>query len=172
MGGAHVEIVPGEQMEDERREDGYDTPGDSGSSHAGMPLSIHEAERAKGRLEGEALAHGFDPRELLATANVVGQLAATYLLVPVPFGLWLVDQHVAHERILYESVLAGDGREEVASQELLVPHTVTLTPSLAAAVIDHLDQLEALGFHVESFGGNDFLLQPDLQRSVDVLARC
>lgn len=129
------------------------------AAHDGMPLSQLEAQRTKGQIEREALAHGFDPRELLATATILGQLAATYILVPVPSGLWLIDQHVAHERVLFEQVLAGSQKGEVASQELLAPYTITLPPAMASALVDHLDQLASFGFHVEVFGGNDFLVR-------------
>lgn len=129
------------------------------AAHERMPLSQLEAERAREQWEKDAFAYGFDPREYLATAHVLGQLAGTYILVPVPSGLWLIDQHVAHERILFEAVLAGSGDEETAAQELLAPHTVTLSPSLASSLVDHLDELATLGFHVEAFGGNDFLVR-------------
>lgn len=127
--------------------------------HAALPLAMAEAERAKTRLEHESTSRGYDPRELLATAEVAGQLAATYLLVPVPFGLWLIDQHVAHERILYERVLARSAQQEVVSQELLTPHSIRLSPVLAGTLVDHLQEIEAMGFRVESFGGNDFLMR-------------
>ena len=132
---------------------------DDGGAHTGLPLAAAEAEQAMIRLAAETSAMGYDPREVLLTAPVLGQVAATYLVVPVPFGLWLIDQHVAHERILYEEVLKALGRGEVVSQELLIPQPVTLAPALATALIDHRDEVEALGFAVESFGGNDFLLR-------------
>ena len=118
-----------------------------------------EAERARVTMEQGSVADGDDPRELLATAEVAGQLAATYLLVPVPFGLWLIDQHVAHERVLYEKALARWEQSQVVAQQL--PHTLYAPafPALAATLMDHLDAIEAMGFGVEPFGGNDFLLR-------------
>ena len=127
--------------------------------HATLPLAASEAERARVAMEQGSASHGYDPRELLATAEVAGQLAATYLLVPVPFGLWLIDQHVAHERVLYEKALARWEQSQVVSQQLLTPYTLRLTPALAATLMDHLDAIEAMGFGVEPFGGNDFLLR-------------
>lgn len=130
-----------------------------GGAHTGLPLAGEEALRVMRRAAAEAESYGFDPRELLATAPVLGQVAGTYLAVAVPFGLWLIDQHVAHERILYEEVLrAANGRDAVV-QELLMPIPVTLAPALAAALIDHQEDVRALGFVVEQFGGNDFLLR-------------
>jgi len=124
-----------------------------------LPLAASEAERARVAMEQGSVAHGYDPRELLATAEVAGQLAATYLLVPVPFGLWLIDQHVAHERVLYEKALDRWEQSQVVAQQLLTPYTLRLSPALAATLMDHLDAIEAMGFGVEPFGGDDFLLR-------------
>lgn len=132
---------------------------DPGDAHARLPLAVDQALHHMRRLSGELAGAGVDPRELLATAPVLGQVAATYLVVPVPHGLWLIDQHVAHERILYEEVLVTVHQREAVSQELLVPVTVTLPPALASALVDHQEEVERLGFAVESFGGNDFLLR-------------
>lgn len=131
--------------------------GDEAGTHAGLPLA--GAAGATSPLAEEAARLGLDPRELLATAPVLGQAVGTYLVVAVPMGLWLIDQHVAHERILYEEVLRGGESGEVVSQELLVPLAVTLSPTLSSGLDEVRGELEALGFVVERFGGNDVLIR-------------
>src|SRR5262245_32442006 len=84
--------------------------------------------------------------------RLLGQLLATYLVLETARGLILVDQHAAHERVLYER-LRGEWREQkVASQGILVPVPVTLDPAAGAAIAEASAGLERLGFDVEPFG--------------------
>ena len=69
-------------------------------------------------------------------------------------GLWIVDQHVAHERILFEQHLANRLRNQVESQRLLLPIIVELTPRQQASFQEIASELEADGFELEPFGRN------------------
>ena len=84
--------------------------------------------------------------------HLLGQLLATYLILETPAGLLLVDQHAAHERILYEGLRREWAERRVASQGLLVPLTVSLDPASAAALAEAAPGLARLGFEVEPFG--------------------
>ena len=72
--------------------------------------------------------------EGLPLLRVVGQVAQTYVVTEGPDGLYLVDQHAAHERVLYEQMQADRASAEVAAQQLLEPLTVELTPAQAAII--------------------------------------
>lgn len=92
--------------------------------------------------------------------RVMGQIGATYIVAEGPDGLYLIDQHAAHERVLYEEMMAHHDRDEpVASQGLLEPATVELPPESAAMVEENLETLQDLGVEVELFGGNVFLVR-------------
>lgn len=97
-------------------------------------------------------------RQALRQANVVGQVLNTYMIVPVPWGLWLIDQHVAHERILFEEVLGKSG-QPTDVQQLLVPITVELPAAAAAQAAELIDALACIGFHVEEFGGRTLVIR-------------
>jgi DNA mismatch repair protein MutL len=88
----------------------------------------------------------------------VGQVAATYLVAEGPDGLYLVDQHAAHERVLFEQYL-GQRQNSIPSQSLLEPVTVELPPASARMLNDQLGILEGLGFQVEVFGTHAFLVR-------------
>jgi DNA mismatch repair protein MutL len=90
---------------------------------------------------------------------VVGQLLTTYLLVEEKGGLLLVDQHAAHERVLYERLRAGWLAGGVECQPLLVPTTVELEPAHAAALASERAALEPLGFEVEGFGSGTVVVR-------------
>ncbi|MGC8838241.1 MAG: DNA mismatch repair endonuclease MutL [Anaerolineae bacterium] len=90
--------------------------------------------------------------------RVVGQVALTYIVAEGPDGLYLIDQHAAHERVLYEELVAGNASTP-STQALLDPLPVRLTPSQAAALGEHLDHLRRHGFDLEPFGGDTWLLR-------------
>ena len=91
--------------------------------------------------------------------RVVGQVGATYIVAEGPQGMYLLDQHAAHERVLFERLLAERERAEVASQALLEPQPVELPPEAASLLEEHLEVLRDLGFQVEPFGGTTMLVR-------------
>ncbi len=96
----------------------------------------------------------------LPPLRVVGQISATYVVTEGPDGLYLIDQHAAHERVLYEEMVDHRSQDQpIASQGLLEPATVELPPESAAVVEENLEALQRLGVEVELFGGNVFLVR-------------
>jgi len=98
-------------------------------------------------------------RELLDDLRILGQVQNTFIVVSTRRGLALVDQHVAHERVLYEYLcgLKAGGPAEV--QRLLSPETVQLYKRVAVALEPHLDLLRATGFDLEPFGTGAYLVR-------------
>jgi DNA mismatch repair protein MutL len=88
--------------------------------------------------------------------RLVGQIGATYLVAEGPDGLYLVDQHAAHERVLFEKLMAQHALKNIPSQSLLTPVAVTLPPPSANLLITQLPFLKHFGFDVEEFGPNTF----------------
>jgi len=97
--------------------------------------------------------------ERLPPLRVVGQVGATYIVAEGPEGMYLVDQHAAHERVLFERLLAEREGAGVASQTLLEPQSVELSPEAAGLLEEHLETLSGLGFRVEPFGGTTMLVR-------------
>jgi DNA mismatch repair protein MutL len=71
--------------------------------------------------------------------------------------MYLIDQHAAHERVLYEQMVAEHKQKAVASQTLLEPLPLDLDPMLAGQLSEHLSFLNEVGFTVEPFGGTSYL---------------
>lgn len=88
----------------------------------------------------------------------VGQIAAMYLVAEGPGGLYLVDQHAAHERILYEAIVDAP-RHPIPRQQLLQPLPIELGTHLAGLIAEHLPVLEQSGFEIEPFGAGSYLLR-------------
>ncbi|MDP8240393.1 MAG: DNA mismatch repair endonuclease MutL [Candidatus Hatepunaea meridiana] len=87
---------------------------------------------------------------------VIWQVFDTYLLSQLKTGLVLIDQHVAHERVLYERALRAIEKEPWVSQQLLFPVSLTVSPEDFAIIDDCLPLLKAMGFAVEPIGPRDF----------------
>jgi DNA mismatch repair protein MutL len=96
-------------------------------------------------------------RPQLPALRIIGQLAATYIIAEGPEGLYLVDQHAAHERILWERMMAAREMGAITSQALLDPVTVDVPSDSAHLLEGELEMLRDLGFEIDHFGGNTFL---------------
>ncbi|MCL4530330.1 MAG: DNA mismatch repair endonuclease MutL [Chloroflexi bacterium] len=88
--------------------------------------------------------------------RLIGQIGATYLVAEGPDGLYLIDQHAAHERILFEKLMAQHDMRKIPSQSLLTPAVVQLPPASAKLLNEQLAVLTHFGFDVEDFGSNSF----------------
>src|SRR5690349_12888361 len=93
------------------------------------------------------------PDELvLASLKPLGQVRDSFILAVNPDGLWIIDQHVAHERVLFERILRERGQLTVEGQRLLMPLIVELTPGQQAVFAEISEELRSNGFDVELFG--------------------
>jgi DNA mismatch repair protein MutL len=95
----------------------------------------------------------------LPLLRVVGQVGQTYIVAEGPQGMYLIDQHAAHERVLYEQMISEYKEQEVTSQALLEPLMLDLDPLLAGTLSEHLSMLNEVGFSAEPFGGSSFLMR-------------
>jgi DNA mismatch repair protein MutL len=94
-----------------------------------------------------------------AELQILGQLRETYILSETPEGLLVVDQHAAHERVVYEMLRRSYGSSGPEVQAFLIPKRLEFSLKDAATVSEKLDSIRALGFDVEPFGGTTFLLR-------------
>jgi len=88
----------------------------------------------------------------LADVRILGQLHESFIIAAGPDGLWIIDQHVAHERILFEKFLDRLSQGRVEQQRLLLPLIVTLTPAQEADYERIAEELARAGFETEPFG--------------------
>jgi DNA mismatch repair protein MutL len=92
----------------------------------------------------------------LPPLRILGQAATMFIIAEGPDGLYLIDQHAAHERVLYERLVSEEARGQVSSQALLEPETISLPADAAAQLEEVLPTIKQLGIEVEVFGPNTF----------------
>lgn len=101
--------------------------------------------------------------------QIIGQLGNTYILCQVEDGLLIVDQHAAHERVVYENLKKSVAASRVEIQGLLIPHELELSTKEKRVVLGKGARLRDFGLELDHFGGNTFLLRavPALLNNVD-----
>jgi DNA mismatch repair protein MutL len=99
------------------------------------------------------------PKETLPVLRVIGQAHETYILAEGPDGVYLVDQHAAHERVMFERVRDRFDKNASESQPLLEPATIDIGPGAMATVQEHLEDLNQVGWGVEEFGANSLIVR-------------
>lgn len=114
------------------------------------------SERAASPYEAPSVPNAGDTVALPAL-RLIGQLARAYILAEGPDGLYLIDQHAAHERVMYERMMART--VPLGSQNLLAPLAIPVTPTQAALVETHARLLSELGLVLEPFGPAALLLR-------------
>lgn len=109
--------------------------------------------------------------DLLDGLRVIGQAMKTFIIAETAKGIVIVDQHVAHERILYEYLCGLKGESAIEKQSLLVPQTLHLDKRSAVLLREKLDEVIRVGFDLEPFGGESYVVRgvPAAIRSKDPL---
>jgi DNA mismatch repair protein MutL len=101
----------------------------------------------------EKLAREVTPESFSTNIRPLGQLEESFIIATDDEGLLLIDQHVAHERILFDKYRALEAERRTDSQQLLVPETFDLTPAQAAVFDDLVPELEKYGFELMRLSG-------------------
>jgi len=94
------------------------------------------------------------PSITLGELHYLGQIAETYLVFAATSGMVLVDQHAAHERILFEKFKAASVSRKTIGQQLLIPEVISLAPKDLRFILDHVELLASVGIDIEAFGGD------------------
>jgi len=124
-------------------------------------------------IEAPLLADGPQLGDL--QGRVIGQYRMSYIIIDTPTGLRLIDQHVAHERVLYDRYFERAAEQTPMTQQLLTPILYESGAAESAVLESHLDELRVVGFDIERFSGNVFAIAavpPELvKKDVDAFLR-
>lgn len=121
------------------------------------PLTMENRTPSAGENQPSSMVNGQSAFSTgVPLLRLIGQIGSTYLVAEGPDGLYLIDQHAAHERVLFEKLMAQHDTKNIPSQALLAPEVVTLPPQSAKTLTQQLPFLNQFGFEVEEFGTNTF----------------
>ena len=98
-------------------------------------------------------------KESVIEHKIIGQVFETYWLVEFNEQLYIIDQHAAHERVLYEKTLHGMQTREFTSQYLSPPIVLNLSMQEKEVLKEHMDTFASIGFEIEAFGGDSYAVR-------------
>ena len=137
-----------------------ESPGRLAFSDQMIAVGYEARESAGG--DGGAILKADEPGETLnalATLKPLGQLRDSFILAANDEGLWIIDQHVAHERVLFEKILRDREVEKVQRQRLLMPVLIDLLPAQMVSFAEIAHELDLNGFEAEPFGPNTLAIK-------------
>lgn len=111
------------------------------------------------KVSGDPNVHILTHMKTLPILRVLGQIHSTYIIAEGPEGMYLIDQHAAHERILFEKTIKRDDSSSAHIQSLLEPVTVELSVDQSDLLDRHIDTMAKLGFIVEDFSNRVYILR-------------
>lgn len=141
--------------------------GSAGESLAPPATALSRSSRPSGSAFEELIASQTNLDASFSTASlegvepltVCGQVMNSYIVAQSRDGLYLIDQHAAHERLMFEEFLTKSRNASLSSQPLLFPITVDLAPDEAAMLAEEQETLKRLGFEVEAFGPKTYAIR-------------
>ena len=120
-----------------------------------------EAEHVKPNMEPPVQAEqlSFLSEEAVKKHKIIGQLFSTYWLVEYDNSLYIIDQHAAHEKVLYEETIKTINDNEMSTQQISPPVVVTLSANEEAFLNDNIDVFSRIGYEIEHFGGHEYAIK-------------
>ena len=153
-------ILPNEMPKQEQS-----LPNDLPEKPLDLPKTLFATNEMQGKSKSEQIAtFKTKPKEIVQVKDIdgltlLGQLNNSFILAQNKEGLYIIDQHTLHERILYEKFLKEAEEKQIVSEGLLIPVTFNLTPKQEAVFIQCVITLRDLGFVIEEFGDRSYLLR-------------
>lgn len=123
------------------------------SEQAARTVSL-PGEQPEATVAASPVAGGY-----FSSLHIIGQFRNAYIVCQDSSDLLLIDQHAAHERVVFQELKRSVAGGALACQSLLFPETIELSPAESAALREHDGELQKLAFDVENFGGNTWLLK-------------
>ncbi|MCK4259064.1 MAG: DNA mismatch repair endonuclease MutL [Halanaerobiales bacterium] len=131
---------------------------DSYKSVSKVPSKIEEIDEEMVSDSGKSVSSTKGPGAFIAQLLPIGQIHKTYIIAESKDGFYVFDQHVVHERILYEELMDRFREKGISSQTLLIPLTLELTLKEIQVILENQELFNQMGFEVEHFGGNTIII--------------
>ena len=118
----------------------------------------------------ESISSDFLTKDAKKKHRIIGQLFKTYWLIEYEDKLYIIDQHAAHEKVLFERTMARLNQKEYTSQTISPPIVLSLDAKEQEMLEKYLPQIEKLGYEIENFGGREYMISavPDNLFHIDM----
>ena len=136
-----------------------DSPASEASALQVREENAYKASFAKEAPQLSLFASGFLTEEARPKHRLIGQLFRTYWLIEYEDNLFIMDQHAAHEKVMYETLMKQYQNRQVVSQQIHPPIVISVNPRQQQILKEHYDFFESMGFQMETFGGNEYMLR-------------
>ncbi|MFZ2500290.1 DNA mismatch repair endonuclease MutL [Methanosarcina sp.] len=150
-----VKEASGEKEQDSKKEKGKENDEENGKERKEEIGKVKEEERRSISTKERQKPKQRPNTDPLEDLRIIGQVSKMYILAEKGEDLVLIDQHAAHERILYEQVLR---MKKSRVQELITPVTIDLTPKEKVLMEEYIPYLEEYGFGISEFGDNTYVV--------------
>ena len=121
--------------------------------------TVEQDSDADNDISSKDFKGGILAKKALPDIKIIGQIFGTYWIMEYDGSVYMIDQHAAHEKVMYEKFVKEISANKVTSQNLLPPVVVTLSGSQRQIVEEINDHLHKLGFEIEPFGGNEYVIK-------------
>jgi len=145
-------VLPAKNVKIERVNEGKSVYNKDKENHGVKPLI--DKQIIEQQIEQQSTEGVFGP-----VKRVLGQIKATYIVAEGIDGLYLIDQHNGHERVIYERIFTQYNQREIKSQSMIVPVAMEMTLPEIEIFQKYQEEFSNLGFKLEPFGGNSYLIQ-------------
>ena len=140
----------------------YKNPADNSPQNDGIIAGTTAVERdfnIENEPSKEEFKGGILAKKALPDIKIIGQIFGTYWIIEYDDSVYMIDQHAAHEKVMYERFVKEISQNKATSQNLLPPVVVTLSGSQSQIVEEIEEHLHKLGFEIEPFGGNEYVIK-------------
>lgn len=121
--------------------------------------TVEPGSNTDNELSSEDFKGGILAKKALPDIKIIGQIFGTYWIMEYDGNVYMIDQHAAHEKVMYEKFVKEISANKVTSQNLLPPVVVTLSGSQRQIVEEISEHLRQIGFEIEPFGGNEYVIK-------------
>ena len=121
--------------------------------------TVEPGSNTDNELSSEDFKGGILAKKALPDIKIIGQIFGTYWIMEYDGSVYMIDQHAAHEKVMYEKFVKEISANKVTSQNLLPPVVVTLSGSQRQIVEEISEHLRQIGFEIEPFGGNEYVIK-------------
>jgi len=155
------EITRGSIVEKKVKEEPKDTPAENQQTNLSEIISFFEEVKERDVVETneEVITQKSFIYEVLQNYRIIGQIFNTYIMIEKDNSIYLIDQHAAHERLIYNQLKDQFTNKRIVSQQLLSPEVLEFSNEDSLIVNKYLEIFNSLGFDMEDFGQNTYIIR-------------